>query len=86
MPEGEFELIIYAHHCLTNMKEGDYLKELDAKYVVDLNFIRWSTEDNFSKHFIGLKVGDQKFKAELETIDTNEFKCFQEYSLLPEDL
>jgi hypothetical protein len=85
LPGGEFELIIYGHHCLTNLK-SDYLEKLDVKYLVDINFIRWSTQDDFSKHFIVLKVAENKLKAELDTIDSNEFKCYSEYSILPEDL
>lgn len=86
LPEGEFELIIYAHHCLTNMKKGDYLESLDVKFIVDFNIVRWSSEDDFMKHFVSLKIGENNFKVEIDTIDINEFSCYYEYSLMPEDL
>ena len=63
LPGGEFELIIFAHHCLTNMEEGGYLEKLDVKFIVDFNIIRWSAEDDFLKHYITLKIGENNFKT-----------------------
>jgi hypothetical protein len=43
LPEGEYEFLVYAHHCLTNMESG-YLSSIAAKYQIDFNLIRWVDE------------------------------------------
>ena len=45
LEEGEYELLVYAHHCLTNM-DNNYLKTMIAKYTIDFHFIRWEDEEN----------------------------------------
>ena len=43
MPSGTFELLIYAHNCLTNLNNGGYLSNIDVAYTIDVNLIRWSS-------------------------------------------
>lgn len=56
--EGEYELTIYTHQCLTNMQSG-FLENLNSQYLVDLNFIRWSHQDDFKKHYATLSVDER---------------------------
>jgi hypothetical protein len=38
MAAGTFELLIYAHNCLTNL-DFDYIQSIDVSYSIDLNMI-----------------------------------------------
>ena len=46
--EGQYELMIYTHNCLTNMESG-YLNNLAVKFVFDINLVHWIDEEYATK-------------------------------------
>jgi hypothetical protein len=45
---GEYELLIYAHNCLSNIEgTSDLLNSMDVDFQLDINFLKWTAVDDF---------------------------------------
>ncbi|CDW81429.1 laminin subunit alpha-like [Stylonychia lemnae] len=85
IPGGDYELLIYAHNCLTNVQdsyERDQLKFLDVGFQIDLNFIRITKEDDFNQHTIMVDTKESTIKTQIDTIYTHEYNCYSKYVVL----
>lgn len=84
LPGGDYEFLIYAHNCLSNIEESyDMIKSLDTQFEVDIHFIKWTIADNFIKHFLMVDIDKKGMKVPLESFDKNEYQCVVEYNTLP---
>lgn len=66
--------------------ESGYLKTLNMKYQIDFNFIRWATDSLYTAYYLQFDLDNKKVKGKMHNFDENEFKCYQQYDILPEDL
>jgi hypothetical protein len=65
---------------------SNYLDKFTAKYQIDFNLVRWATENLYTPYFLQFEMDKKKIKGKMHNFDENEFKCYQQYDLLPEDL
>ena len=50
---GDYELVIYAHNCLSNLGSDsglDSLRMIDMRARVDAKVVRWVAKDDFREH------------------------------------
>lgn len=86
IPGGQYELLIYAHSCLSNVDRGG-LQSIDANFLIDIHFLKWDTEsDDFQQHFIMVDVDGSSYKFPMESVDKSLFQCFKDYQVLPTEL
>ena len=85
MPEGEYELLVYAHQSLSNVK-ATMVKSFDALYSMRASFLHWNEVDDFKSRYIMIQIDGEEFKAPLVTVDPSLHQCMQDYSELPDSL
>jgi hypothetical protein len=64
---GEYELLVYAHNCLSFLDNGKQISSFDVSFSIDFNFIRWMkhTDDLITK-YVNLQIGNDIFKTPLD--------------------
>ena len=68
---GDYELVIYAHNCLSNLGNGlESLRMIDMRARVDAKVVRWVAKDDFRDHLAKVQLASLGWlEVPAETLD-----------------
>ena len=74
IPGGEYELLIFAHNCLSNIKDpSDIIERMDVNFRIDINFIKWTKNGDFAQYPLYLDVSGKSSQILIDSLDFTEF-------------
>jgi hypothetical protein len=71
---GDYELVIYAHNCLSNVGSGnsglESLRMIDLRARVDAKVVRWVAKDDFRENLAKVQLASLGWlEVPAETLD-----------------